>query len=39
MEIIELLVIIAIAITFSNVFSKVVPTIPIFIAQIILVSC
>lgn len=36
MEIIELLVIIAIAITFSNVFSKVVPTIPIFIAQIIL---
>ncbi|MGM0182039.1 Na+/H+ antiporter [Enterococcus sp. AZ150] len=36
MEIIELLVIVAIAITFSNIFSKVVPTVPVFLAQIFL---
>lgn len=36
MEMIELLVVVAILITFSNVFSKVVPTVPVFLAQIFL---
>ncbi|MGX7197148.1 cation:proton antiporter [Enterococcus olivae] len=34
MEFIELLIIIAITITFSNILSKIMPTVPIFFAQI-----
>ena len=36
MEFIELLIIIALTITFSNILSKVMPTVPIFFAQIFL---
>ncbi|EOT42827.1 cation:proton antiporter [Enterococcus dispar] len=34
MELVELIILIAVAITFSNIFAKVIPTVPIFFIQI-----
>lgn len=36
MELVELIILIALAITFSNIFAKIIPTIPIFFIQIFL---
>ncbi|MGO2853681.1 MAG: sodium:proton antiporter, partial [Tetragenococcus koreensis] len=36
MEFIELIIIIAVLITFSNILTKMMPTVPIFFAQIFL---